>query len=499
MIARQLALAAAAAMIAAPAASGHAQQSAPSHPAASSAPTAPVAPQIAPPTAGDVEIDRLVDSMRALGESQGRIGRRIGAFYRNKYGKHLSDSLNTTITARVQAALAARAAARAVESATTSVTVTRPTGVQTPASKAAIAELIDRVRHDPDAISMPPIDSFIAGGVTIGATEHRTGTVAAVNGPLDVSGTIDGNAIAVDGDVVLHPGSHVRGSVFTTNGVVRMDGPGGLVDGEIRSIEGVVGPGAGGTLATTASAHESRWHATRLAVAAFGLMLMLSIGVLTFAEEQLDNVTATLADHFGRSAWYGIVGQLALLPVLLAVIIALAITIIGIVAIPFAIIGFVVLAVGAATLGFMAVAEAGGTSILRSQSQASLTARGAQLRAIVTGISIFGGLWVFTAIVGSNFVVGAIVRGVVIIITVVAVTVGFGAVLLWRLELRRAGRMAKKVSASLPAGDAVWQTPTPVAGVAAARRPTPAGVSGAPGGASPPMPSPPPAASRSAE
>jgi MFS family permease len=279
--------------------------------------------------------------------------------------------------------------------------------------------------------------------------------------------------------------------------VVRMEGAGGQVDGEIRSIEGSVGNGFA-RVAASEAAHNSRWHAVRIAVAAFGLMLMLSIGVLTFAEEQLDDVTATLADHFGRSAWYGFVAEIALLPALLVMIVALAITIIGVVAIPFAIIGFVVLAVGAAALGFMAVAEASGTSILRSGSQASLTARGAQLRAIVTGISIFGGLWVLTAIVGADFMLGTIIRAIVLILTAVAVTVGFGAVVLWRLEMRRAGRMAKKAIAELPASDAVWQTPTPVAGVAAARRPTPAGA--APGvPASPQMPSSPPAASRSAE
>jgi hypothetical protein len=235
----------------------------------------------------------------------------------------------------------------------------------------------------------------------------------------------------------------------------------------------------------------------RIAIAAFGLVLMLSIGVLTFAEEQLDNVTATLANQFGRSAWYGFVGEIALLPALLVMVVALAITIIGAIAIPFAIIGFVVLALGAAALGFMAVAEASGTSILRSQSQASLTARGAQLRAIVTGISIFGGLWVLTAIVGADFMVGTIIRAIVLILTAVAVTVGFGAVLLWRLEMRRAGQMAKKAMAELPASDVVWQTPTPVAGVAAARRPTPAGSAAGVSGVTPVPPSSP--ASRNAE
>ena len=179
-------------------------------------------------------------------------------------------------------------------------------------------------------------------------------------------------------------------------------------------------------------------------------------------------------------------------------IVALAITVIGALAIPFAIIGFAVLAVGAAILGFVAVAEAGGTSILRAQSQSSLTARGAQLRAIVTGVSMFGGLWILTSIVGTEFVVGTILRALVLILTIVAITAGFGAVLVWRFEMRRAGRIAKAGGGALPvrAGDAVWQTPTPVAGVAAARRPTPAGTAATP---STPMPAPPSATSRTLE
>jgi MFS family permease len=394
--------------------------------------------------------------------------------------RHFADSVLKSVKVRVESRAGAHGGTPMIhvgDSNNATVIVTSPSaaGGRHAGSPKAIAQEIDRVRHDRDAtVPIPPADSFVTGGLTIGAGQHESGNVATVDGPLDISGTVDGNAIAVNGDIVLHPGAHVRGSAFATNGVVRMDGAGGQVDGEIRSIEGSVGPGYA-RVATAEAAHDSRWHAVRIAVAAFGLVLMLSIGVLTFAEEQLDNVTATLSDQFGRSAWYGFVGEIALLPAMLVMIVALAITIIGAVAIPFAIIGFVVLAVGAAALGFMAVAEAGGTSILRSQSQASLTARGAQLRAIVTGISIFGGLWILTAIIGADFMLGTIIRAIVLILTAVAVTVGFGAVLLWRLEMRRAGQRAKKAMAELPATDAVWQTPTPVAGVAAARRPTPAG------------------------
>jgi hypothetical protein len=482
IIGRHLAIATTTGLIAALAAVAHGQ--------------APVSPP-APPTATDVHvveqdgvtIRHLRDSLTALGQSKAEISQQISRYMRHKYGAHYSDSLSKAISVHVANSLAASGIGSATtihvgDSNGTDVVVTSPSGTGAMQAKGAksVRELIDGIRHDPDAtIPLPPTDSFVSGGLTIAAGQHQSGTVATVNGPLDISGTVDGNAIAIDGDIVLHPGAHVRGSAFAANGVVRMDGAGGQVDGEIRSIEGSFGNGFARVAASEAS-HNSRWHAVRIAVAAFGLVLMLSIGVLTFAEEQLDNVTATLADHFGRSAWYGFVAEIALLPALLVMIVALAITIIGVVAIPFAIIGFVVLAIGAAALGFMAVAEASGTSILRSGSQASLTARGAQLRAIVTGISIFGGLWILTAIVGADFMAGMIIRAIVLILTGVAVTVGFGAVVLWRLEMRRAGQIAKRAIAELPASDAVWQTPTPVAGVAAARRPTPAGsAAGVPG------------------
>jgi|HubBroStandDraft_2_1064218.scaffolds.fasta_scaffold05625_4 hypothetical protein len=485
-IGRHLAIAAASALYAALAATTHGQQiTPPSPPAPIHAPAAPGAPTV---RMDGKSIKHMVDSLKAAGVSKEEIGQRIAA----------------SVQVNVESTLTAHGIATTIHVGgpnSTTVVVTTPQGHGQGQGHAEstkeIARVIDRLRHDQDVtIPLPSTDSFVAGGLKVAAGQEQSGNVATVDGPLDIFGTVDGNAIAVNGDIVLHPGAHVRGSALAANGVVRMDGTGGLVDGEVRSIEGSVDPGYARVTAAEA-AHDSRWHAVRIAIAAFGLVLMLSIGVLTFAEEQLDNVTATLANQFGRSAWYGFVGEIALLPALLVMVVALAITIIGAIAIPFAIIGFVVLALGAAALGFMAVAEASGTSILRSQSQASLTARGAQLRAIVTGISIFGGLWVLTAIVGADFMVGTIIRAIVLILTAVAVTVGFGAVLLWRLEMRRAGQMAKKAMAELPASDVVWQTPTPVAGVAAARRPTPAGSAAGVSGVTPVPPSSP--ASRNAE
>lgn len=343
-------------------------------------------------------------------------------------------------------------------------------------SRGTVADLIDRVRRDPESIPLPAADSFVAGGLQIPAGSHHNGTAATVNGDLDVFGTVDGNAVAIGGDVVLHPGSHVTGSAFAAGGEVQMDGPGATVDGEIRSLQGPLGGPTAIAGTAVASAHGSRLHALKIAVAMFTLLMLLGLAVLTFAEDQLDHVTATLVDRFGRSAWYGIVGEVAALPVFLLLVIGLAITIIGVLALPFATIGYFVLLAGAATLGLVAVAEATGTAVLRTRGQAALSPRGAQLRAVVVGLSIYGGLWILTAFVGDGSPLGITIRGIAVAVTVVAMTVGFGAVILWRVELRRARRqtLGQPLAPGGPAGDqAVWVTPTPVAGVVAARRPTP--------------------------
>ena len=152
---------------------------------------------------------------------------------------------------------------------------------------------------------------------------------------------------------------------------------------------------------------------------------------------------------------------------------ALTITVVGILVIPFAAVGYCAIAIGAALLGFMAIAEATGTAILPGRTQGSLTPRGAQLRAIVTGVSVYSGLWVVTAILGADSGVGIAVRSVAVVVTVVAVTIGFGSVVLWRFDARRATRAAA-ATPKTPLDEAVWQTPTPVAGVAAAPRTPPA-------------------------
>ena len=175
--------------------------------------------------------------------------------------------------------------------------------------KAPLVGLIARVQEDPEAVPLPPVDSFSTGPVTIAAGTTRAGTAATANGDLQVFGTVTGNAIALNGNVEIHPGAAVNGNAFAAGGQVRVDS-GGMVNGEVRSLVGDFGPVPGTAVSHVmgGAASSSRWHDVRMALMAFALVLMLSIGVLTFADEQLGHATATLADRFGRSAWYGLVG-----------------------------------------------------------------------------------------------------------------------------------------------------------------------------------------------
>jgi hypothetical protein len=107
------------------------------------------------------------------------------------------------------------------------------------------------------------------------------------------------------------------------------------------------------------------------------------------------------------------------------------------------------------------------TSGARSGSKAPV--RGASLRALVVGLVVYLGLWLAAAAFTWSPLVGSILRAAALAVTWVAVTVGLGAIIASRVAaLRPQSAGAASGGAADPM---VWQTPTPVTGVAAARRP----------------------------
>lgn len=312
---------------------------------------------------------------------------------------------------------------------------------------------------------LPAADRFTVGNLEVPSGTSRVGPVAVARGNLDVRGRIQGDAVALHGDVVIHPGGLVTGDVASIDGRVRVAG--GVVEGDIRSVRGVTG----GLLSRAAGRSIEReplttWGALRMVLAWFALLCVIGIGVLLFAERNLDGVVLALERRFSQSFWTGVLAQLAAIPVLLLSVVALAVTLIGILLIPFAVVAYIIAISGLLMLGFLAVARFTGRAFSGS---APLPGRRMNLRALLIGIGLYVGLWLLAAMFVWNPMIGAVLRGVALAGSWVALTLGLGATLITRAGTRRDGDTLRQATA--PAGDMSWSTPTPVTGVVAARCP----------------------------
>ena len=331
----------------------------------------------------------------------------------------------------------------------------------------SLERLIARFRRDPEAVTLPPNEQIAMGGRSVPAGSQVDGPVAVAGGPLHVYGIVKGDAVAIGSDVIVHSGGRVTGNAVAALGAVTLLG--GAVDGEMRQLSGALGsvPAAAARAETPT---RSTRHALALSSSWLVILVLMGIGVLVFAGEYLDGVVDSLEGRFGRSFWAGIATQLALAPVLALLLIALAVTVIGILLIPFAIVAFVLAVAGLITLGFLAIARVTGESVAPAASK-RYHARGAALRALVIGVTLYMGLWVVASAFAWAPMIETVLRVIAVAITWVATTAGLGAAVLSRGGTRRA------VAASAPlaaVNDVPWQTPTPVTGVVAARRPTPA-------------------------
>ncbi|MGH7711821.1 MAG: hypothetical protein ACREOG_11095, partial [Gemmatimonadaceae bacterium] len=206
-----------------------------------------------------------------------------------------------------------------------------------------------------------------------------------------------------------------------------------------------------------------------LALSWLCVLLLIGVGVLVFAQPYLEGVVDTLETRFWRSFAVGLAGELAAIPLLVLMIVALAITVIGALLIPFAIVAYVLALAGLLTLGFVAIARLTGGA-LGSDAVRRLSARGSALRGVLIGTVLLLGMWVAAAALMAVPVLGPLLRALAVTVTFVAVTAGLGATI-----LSRAGTRGVEATAAKPADPALWQTPTPVTGVAAARRPAATG------------------------
>jgi hypothetical protein len=341
-------------------------------------------------------------------------------------------------------------------------------------ARPSVAPVADSAKQDQSALAqdiaaqraagdkyLPDADVFTFGDRSIAAGTRVDGPIAVARGTLDIYGTVNGDVFTLGGDIRVHKGALVTGDAWAAAGSVVIDG--GLIEGRKRAIS-VARPALPG-LTRTNTQPLSTAQTVKLVCAWFAILTLIGIGVMVFAEGNLDGVVIALERGFARSFWIGVFGQVVMLPALLALVLGLAITVIGVLLIPFAIVAFVIAAAGLVTLGFLAVARLTGGAF--ASDRGTTSARGVHLRALIIGLVAYLAVWMLAALFTWNPMLGAILRAVAIATTWVAATVGLGATLASRAGTQRSTTGSSKKAHT---DEYAWQTPTPVSGVAAATR-----------------------------
>ena len=269
------------------------------------------------------------------------------------------------------------------------------------------------------------------GDLTIPAGTSTSGSVMAIRGNLDVYGNVDGAATAVLGDVIVHEGGRVRGGAVALGGHVRNEG--GSILGVIKDV------GATHNRSTVSFGGRPRTTLGSLAAAFLWLVVLLLVGtfVLFFLRDYFHRAVEVVTNETGRSLLTGVLGGIASIPVLIALIVALAITIIGAFLIPIGVAVFLVAVSGIAILGFLAVAQVAGIAIAGKRE--AETPAGQELQYLYTGILAFSAMWIVAAAFTWFPILGSILRMLAFSVTFVAVAIGFGAVILswWRTRPKK--------------------------------------------------------------
>lgn len=214
----------------------------------------------------------------------------------------------------------------------------------------------------------------IGGDLVVAAGESCAGDAVAIGGDLVVQGTVGGNAVAVGGSVQVR--GQVGGDVISVGGEVELQ-DGAQVEGDVAALGGVShrAPGAivrgdileSGLALPLDAAESGRPRLTfgvRVLVAilasglAFGLCLLLALVLRSLWPQRSAVMVTTLRRELPTCVAMGVVTGLLLLVALPLLTVLLALTVVGLLAIPFLYIAVALLYLVALTLAGLALGEA---------------------------------------------------------------------------------------------------------------------------------------------
>jgi hypothetical protein len=255
--------------------------------------------------------------------------------------------------------------------------------------------------------------------IVIDEGEIVEGDVVTILGDIVVNGTVDGDVVAVGGELTVGSTGEVDGDAVSVGGGVTRE-PGGKIRGETVSV----GAGPGGLLGVKACPFFTGnifSRGGRLLIFIMWTVLLVVVGliVMAVAKRPVDNVCVRARKEAFKMGLFGLLAEILVLPVMAI----FAITIIGI---PIAIIVIPLVLALALLLGYVGVSYAVGERLGNGTGRSPYASMAIGLF-VLQGMVILGGLIGLPG--GGIGVVGTVIKFIGYAVIYVAATVGLGAVI----------------------------------------------------------------------
>lgn len=332
-----------------------------------------------------------------------------------------------------------------------------------------LREILETLRN----LDLGEIKVYVGEDVLIEADTEIVGTLVVLQGDLTIAGHVRGDVIVSGGVVEFLDEGYVDGTIRLSDARM-IEYEADNVSGEVLSFDEDDEATFEDRIRSEIKAelrHELRdvsrtssrsffrpFRALGGGISAivgdliqFLILSAIAFGVIFFAKDNLEVVAQTARYSPARAGMVGVAGSFLFLPVWVLGCVALAISIVGIIALPFWVILFPIVVACAAGLGYMAVARNIGEWVAGQRFrgfewvQASNT-----LYATVSGIGALVAFSVVGHLVGILPIIG-LLKGLILtvgsIATAAATFIGFGAVL-----LTRGGRRAEFYGGGWPGG-----------------------------------------------
>ncbi|HAJ25717.1 MAG TPA: hypothetical protein DCG53_00455 [Syntrophus sp. (in: bacteria)] len=175
----------------------------------------------------------------------------------------------------------------------------------------------------------------------------RVNHVLAINGQITVSGTVEGNVIAINKSIVLTRKAVVKGNILTIGGVI-VRGKGAEVQGTITAINS---SNISDAITTVLSGEWEGWSwvFAIISLTIFFSVLIIAVLIVILIPKPVRVIAASIQEETVKITLWGLLGMVLVVP--LAIL--LTISVIGIVLIPLE----MILIVSAGLLGFIAMSQ----------------------------------------------------------------------------------------------------------------------------------------------